>query len=138
MKPIRLTMSAFGSYAGVTEIDFTRQTHGLFLICGDTGSGKTTIFDAITYALFDVTSGGGRNGGMMRSQYAKADTQTYVEFEFSYADQIYRIRRNPEYKITKQLKNGKIKEQKVPARVELSLPVEWCTRKKRVRQMPKS
>ena len=122
MKPIKLTMSAFGSYAGVTEIDFTRQTHGLFLICGDTGSGKTTIFDAITYALFDATSGGGRNGGMMRSQYAKADTQTYVEFVFSYADQIYRIRRNPEYKITKQLKNGKLKEQKVPARVELSLP----------------
>lgn len=122
MKPIRLTMSAFGSYAGVTEIDFARQTHGLFLICGDTGSGKTTIFDAITYALFDATSGGGRNGGMMRSQYAKTDTQTYVEFEFSYADQIYRIRRNPEYKITKQLKNGKIKEQKVPARVELLLP----------------
>lgn len=122
MKPIKLVMSAFGSYAGKTEIDFTGQKNGLFLITGNTGSGKTTIFDAITYALYNETSGGERNGNMMRSQYAKAETETYVEFFFEYAEEVYRIRRNPDYRITRQLKNGKIKEQKVPAKVELFLP----------------
>lgn len=122
MKPRKLIMSAFGSYAGQTEIDFTRQKGGLFLIGGDTGAGKTTIFDAITYALYNQTSGGERNGAMMRSQYAAGTAMTYVEFEFEYAKACYRIRRNPEYMITKELKNGKIKEQKVPAAVELILP----------------
>ena len=82
MKPKRLVMSAFGSYAERTEIDFTKQQGGLFLITGDTGAGKTTIFDAITYALYNQTSGGERNGNMMRSQYAKAEEETYVEFTF--------------------------------------------------------
>lgn len=122
MRPEKLVMSAFGSYAGRTEIDFTKQRGGLFLITGDTGAGKTTIFDAITYALYNQTSGGERNGAMMRSQYAKPADETYVEFSFSYADASYRVRRNPEYRITKQLKNGKRKEQKVPAGVELVLP----------------
>lgn len=122
MKPRKLVLSAFGSYAGQTEIDFTRQQRGLFLIGGDTGAGKTTIFDAITYALYNQTSGGERNGAMMRSQYAAGTAMTYVEFEFEYASACYRIRRNPEYMITKELKNGKIKEQKVPAAVELILP----------------
>lgn len=122
MKPEKLVMSAFGSYAGRTEIDFTNQSGGLFLITGDTGAGKTTIFDAITYALYNQTSGGERNGAMMRSQYAKPADETYVEFSFSYAGASYRVRRNPDYKITKQLKNGKIKEQKIPAGVELVLP----------------
>lgn len=122
MKPEKLVMSAFGSYAGRTEIDFTNQSGGLFLITGDTGAGKTTIFDAITYALYNQTSGGERNGAMMRSQYTKPADETYVEFSFSYAGASYRVRRNPDYKITKQLKNGKRKEQKVPAGVELVLP----------------
>ena len=81
MRPLALTMSAFGSYAGKTEIDFSGQEQGLFLITGDTGAGKTTIFDAITYALYNQTSGGERNGNMMRSQYAKDSVETYVEFE---------------------------------------------------------
>ena len=122
MKPEKLILSAFGSYAGRTEIDFTVQTGGLFLITGDTGAGKTTIFDAITYALYGEASGGGRSGAMMRSQYAKSVTETYVEFSFLYAGESYRVRRNPEYKIVKELKNGKLREQKVPAVVELTLP----------------
>lgn len=122
MKPEKLILSAFGSYAGRTEIDFTVQTGGLFLITGDTGAGKTTIFDAITYALYGEASGGGRSGAMMRSQYAKSVTETYVEFSFLYAGESYRVRRNPEYKIVKELKNGKLREQKVPAGVELTLP----------------
>lgn len=122
MKPLKLTMSAFGSYAGKNVIDFTGQQQGIFLITGDTGAGKTTIFDAITYALYNQTSGGERNGNMMRSQYAKLETETYVELEFLYRGQTYRVRRNPDYKITKTLKNGKIREQKVPHSVELTLP----------------
>ena len=75
MRPVKLIMSAFGSYAGKTEIDFTEIPNGLFLITGDTGAGKTTVFDAITYALYDRTSGGTRDGNMMRSQYAGEDTK---------------------------------------------------------------
>ena len=122
MKPLRLIMSAFGSYAGKTEIDFTKKQQGIFLITGDTGAGKTTIFDAITYALYNQTSGGERNGNMMRSQYATPETETYVELEFSYQDKTYHIRRNPDYKITKTLKNGKVREQKVAHSVELTMP----------------
>lgn len=122
MKPLKLTMSAFGSYAGKNVIDFTGQQQGIFLITGDTGAGKTTIFDAITYALYNQTSGGERNGNMMRSQYAQPETETYVELEFLYRGQTYRVRRNPDYKITKTLKNGKIRGQKVPHSVELTLP----------------
>lgn len=122
MKPLKLTMSAFGSYAGKNVIDFTGQQQGIFLITGDTGAGKTTIFDAITYALYNQTSGGERSGNMMRSQYARPETETYVELEFLYRGQTYRVRRNPDYKITKTLKNGKIREQKVPHSVELTLP----------------
>ena len=122
MKPLKLTMSAFGSYAEKNVIDFTGQQQGIFLITGDTGAGKTTIFDAITYALYNQTSGGERNGNMMRSQYARPETETYVELEFLYRGQTYRVRRNPDYKITKTLKNGKIREQKVPHSVELTLP----------------
>lgn len=122
MKPERLVLSAFGSYAERTEIDFTAQKSGLFLISGDTGSGKTTIFDAITYALYNKTSGGERSGAMMRSQYAEPTQETYVEFTFSYAGEHYTVWRNPEYKIMRRQKNGKNREQKIPAGVELTMP----------------
>lgn len=139
MKPEKLILSAFGSYAGRTEIDFTVQTGGLFLITGDTGAGKTTIFDAITYALYGEASGGGRSGAMMRSQYAKSVTETYVEFSFLYAGESYRVRRNPEYKIVKELKNGKLREQKDSGRrgTDAAGP-ERCIRKKGARPMRRS
>ena len=124
MRPVKLTMSAFGSYAGVEIIDFERINNGIFLITGDTGAGKTTIFDAITYALFDQTSGGRREGEMMRSQYADGSTPTYVEFVFSYQGEIYGIRRNPNYKrISKRRnKDGELTLTNETAAVELTMP----------------
>lgn len=122
MKPQQLTISAFGSYAGKTEIDFSQEKQGIFLITGDTGAGKTTIFDAITYALYGQTSGGERSGNMMRSQYASPGAETYVVLSFQYRGEVYHVRRNPEYMIEKILKNGKQKQQKVAAAVELTLP----------------
>mgnify|MGYP000765976733 FL=1 len=101
MKPLKLEMSAFGSYAGLVEVDFTKAGSGLFLITGDTGAGKTTIFDGIAYALYDETSGGERSGSMMRSQFADAKTETYVKLTFLSHGKIYQVRRNPEHKIQK-------------------------------------
>lgn len=124
MRPVKLTMSAFGSYAGVETIDFTEIQGGLFLITGDTGAGKTTIFDAITYALYDRTSGGRRDGNMMRSQYADENADTYVEFVFSYRGAVYTIRRNPEYMRVGKRRNadGSIHFVKETAGVSLILP----------------
>ena len=88
MRPVKLTMSAFGSYSGVETIDFTKVQGGLFLITGDTGAGKTTIFDAVTYALYDRTSGGRRDGSMMRSQYADDETGL-VYYNYRYYNAIH-------------------------------------------------
>ena len=79
MRPIKLIMSAFGSYGGVECIEFDKLHDGLFLITGDTGAGKTTIFDGISYALYGQTSGRRRDGDMMRSQYAKDTDETYID-----------------------------------------------------------
>ena len=124
MRPVRLEMSAFGSYAEKTSIDFSKIKNGLFLITGDTGAGKTTIFDAITFALYGETSGGKRDGNMMRSQYANEDSETYVEFEFIYRKETYIIRRNPEYLRLGKRKNadGTAKYVKETSKVELILP----------------
>ncbi len=99
MRPLKLKMSAFGPYAGVTEVDFeTLGTNGLYLITGDTGAGKTTIFDAICFALYGTASGSLRETSMLRSKYADPETPTEVELTFLYEGKKYTLKRNPEYK----------------------------------------
>ena len=94
MRPLKLTISAFGPYAGEVEIDLEKLgTQGLYLITGDTGAGKTTIFDAITYALYGRPSGDTREPSMFRSKYAAGDTPTEVALKFSYNGKIYTVRR---------------------------------------------
>lgn len=98
MKPLKLTMSAFGPYADKIIIDMTKLgEQGIYLVTGDTGAGKTTIFDAITYALYGEASGNMRQPDMFRSKYAQADISTYVELEFLYQNEVYIVKRNPEY-----------------------------------------
>lgn len=124
MKPLKVTMSAFSSYAGVTEIDFEKVGHGLFLITGDTGAGKTTIFDAVSFALYGETSGDSRDGTMMRSQYASDGEETWVELTFSDRGEVYRIRRSPAYqRISKRRnKDGQRTVTTVQAKASLYLP----------------
>ena len=121
MKPIKLTMSAFGPYAAETVVDFTRLgDDGVYLITGDTGAGKTTIFDAITFALYGEPSSTAKNreAKSFRSDYASADTDTYVEFEFLHKQQTYRIKRIPEY--LRPPKKGSGKPVKQTHKVELT------------------
>lgn len=107
MRPEKLTICAFGPYAQKTEIDFRKLgDHGVYLITGDTGAGKTTLFDAITFALYGESSGSVRESGMLRSKYAKADVPTYVELVFSYGGKIYQVRRSPEYLRPKERGTG--------------------------------
>ena len=110
MRPLKLTMSAFGPYADQAVVDFTQLgERGLYLICGDTGAGKTTIFDAISFALFGrVSSGekGARTPGAMRSKFASNDTDTFVELDFDYRGQTYHIRREPAYERPKKRGEG--------------------------------
>ncbi len=98
MKPVILTISAFGPYAGNTQIDFEQfGGQGLYLITGDTGAGKTTIFDAIAFALYGEASGDVRRADMFRSKYAKDEVPTFVSFTFDYRGKRYMVKRNPEY-----------------------------------------
>ena len=107
MKPEKLVISAFGPYADRTEIDFTKLGgQGIYLITGDTGAGKTTIFDAITFALYGEASGQVRDSAMFRSKYAAEEIETYVEFLFSWRGKSYQVIRNPEYLARKKRGTG--------------------------------
>lgn len=98
MRPLKLIMSAFGPFADEVTIDFTKLgTTGLYLVTGDTGAGKTTIFDAITFALYGTPSGGYRDNKMFRSKYAAPDVKTYVELTFESQGKVYVVNRVPEY-----------------------------------------
>ena len=120
MRPVKLTVSAFGPYAGRQEIDMSKLGEsGLYLITGDTGAGKTTIFDAITYALYGKPSGPNREQSMLRSKYADDDTPTEAELLFVHGGKEYRIKRNPEYMRKKARGEGFTKQ---PAGAELTLP----------------
>ena len=105
MRPVKITISAFGPYAGETILDMDKLgSQGLYLIAGDTGAGKTTIFDAITFALYGAPSGDNRDPSMLRSKYADSETPTFVELIFQYAGKEYKLTRNPEY--TRPTKRG--------------------------------
>ncbi len=119
MRPLELTMSAFGPYAGQVHLDLSKLgTQGLYVITGDTGAGKTTLFDAITFALYGEASGAQRDASMLRSRYADPETPTQVTLKFSYGDQIYQVTRNPEYERAKKSGIGTTTE-KAAASLEL-------------------
>ncbi len=107
MRPLKLIISAFGPYAGKTELDLAKLGEcGLYLITGDTGAGKTTLFDAVAFALYGAPSGETREISMLRSKYANPDTDTFVEMEFVYNGCGYKIVRNPEYQRPKKRGDG--------------------------------
>lgn len=111
MRPLRIAMSAFGPYADVVEVPLTEfGTQGLYLITGDTGAGKTTIFDAIAFALYGEASGTTRDSVMFRSDYAAPEAETFVVLDFEYKGELYQVRRNPQYERPKRKGDGMIKE----------------------------
>ena len=119
MRPLKLTISAFASYAGRVELDMKKLgTNGIYLITGDTGSGKTTIFDAISFALFGEPSGNMRNANALRSEYAPLDTPTFVELSFHYREEIYTVKRNPVY-MRKALRGEGVTQQNADATLTL-------------------
>lgn len=122
MRPLKLILNAFGPYAGRTVLDFNDLLdNNIYLVCGPTGAGKTTIFDGIAYALYDEPSGSGRETKSFRSDFAKEDEITYVELEFRVRDKEYRIGRKPEHTYLKKYNNGKTKYVTQKSEVELSL-----------------
>jgi len=120
MRPLKMRMTAFGPYAGTEEIDFDRLgKSGLYLITGDTGAGKTTIFDALTFALYGQASGPNREPSMLRSKYADAYAEPGVELTFLYNDKEYTVRRTLEHPRRKARGEGYTL---APAEAELWLP----------------
>ncbi|MDX6750589.1 SMC family ATPase [Geminicoccaceae bacterium 1502E] len=112
MRPLRLTVEGFGPFAARTELDFRKLgSDALFLIHGPTGAGKTSLIDAICFALFGKTSGDERSGNQMRSQHVAPGDPTEVTFEFELAGTSYRIRRNPEYERAAARGGGTTKQQ---------------------------
>jgi len=123
MRPIKLVLSAFGPYASKIELDLSKLgENGVYLITGDTGAGKTTIFDSITFALFGKPSGDIRDVKTLRSEYAKEEIETYVELDFVYHDEEYHIYRRPEYTYTHVQKNGEVKQRSKATDAYLILP----------------
>ena len=120
MRPMKLTLAGFGPYAGVQELDLTVLGEaGLYLITGDTGAGKTTLFDAITFALYGDASGDGREPSMLRSKYAAPDAPTYAELIFRSGGGVYTVRRSPEYDRAKTRGTGMTRQ---AAEAVLTLP----------------
>ncbi len=120
MRPINIEISAFGPYAGYTEIPMKDLgDRGLYLITGVTGAGKTTIFDAICFALYGEASGPGRDSAMFRSKYAEPETPTFVNLTFSHMGKEYTIKRIPEYLRPAKKGSGVTKQL---AEAELSMP----------------
>ncbi len=119
MKPITLTLCAFGPYANTETVDFSKLHSGLFLIGGDTGAGKTTIFDGIAYALYGEASGEFRSPESLRSQHAALETETYAEFTFELRGLTYRVRRSPGYERPARRGGGTVKKS---PQAELYLP----------------
>lgn len=120
MRPKYLTLSAFGPYADKVEIDFDKLgAKGLYIITGATGAGKTTIFDAISYALFGKSSSKNRDNDSLRSMYADITTPTFVELTFTLAGRDYTVKRNPNYFRQAKRGNGTTEEK---ANVELTMP----------------
>ena len=106
MRPLELKLQAFGPYAGSVDIDFSRfGDHGLYLIYGDTGSGKTMLFDAIAYALFGESSGD-RDVQTLRSDYADSETPTEVSLTFEHAGREYTVRRCPQQQLARRRSGG--------------------------------
>ena len=111
MKPIKLIISAFGPYKDKVTIDFTKLgENGIFLITGDTGAGKTSIFDAISFAIFGEVSGSNRPIQSVRSDFSDNDTETFVELEFLHKNKTYKITRNPSYEKAKKRGEGTTKK----------------------------
>ena len=126
MRPIKLVMTGFESYKDRTEIDFEKLgTKGLYLITGDTGAGKTTLFDAITFALYGSPSGSDRSPDMLRSHFADENTPTKVELDFESNGKKYHIVRNPDYERKALRGDGITKE---AANAELSFPEDGLGR----------
>ena len=120
MRPLKLTLSMFGPYARETTIDFSKLGEsGVFLIAGDTGAGKTTLFDAIVFALYGHVTNDRRSGSGMRSDYATPSDPTFVRLSFEHAGKVYEITRSPAYERAALRGSGTVTQ---PASVCLTLP----------------